>query len=826
MALFVLALLTPVVLALGIHWKLEGFRPDDFRIEVTRATLTLEARRFLESRGVTVGDAEPSVRLERNPEFHTYLHWLTHKRQRGLRPLALPVTPHTFELRFEGENGGLNQVAVAPDGRVVGFSFSPGPSRGSASTDARERAMLLAQQALSAALRSPERYQLSSPRIYELTADSGEPQLRVEWTATQLEATGVSFLLRFGISGDYVFLQEITAAVSDEAQEAIGLARSFRGLLVSMAPLYFLGLVVYMLVRYLQRTAEKEVSHGRAIVIGLYAMVILIVIFLAGDAEVLLNISFGDGDAAILHFFALFMISLLALLGGACYAACEGEVREQFPRSLTSFDALLTGRLLSKNVARAFLGGFVAACWLFAYKVVVNLRFEGGVEEPASLTSLYQLVVSNVPALSVFLLAPMEVGFVMLFGYLAPLSVVARLQRLRLAAWLLLALMSFVNLTILHGAYATPASLLFTIAAEATLLLWLIVAVDLLTAYVCLVLVGYLTLLTDAQLLTVFPDDLQWWMHAVVAITVIAALALMRWGRELSDEAVRPAYARALAERQLLSQQISTAALAQQQLMLPDLPGLEGFSLAAECRPARAVSGDYFDYFPMGDRRAGLLLISGAGRGLLDAMVMAYAKGYLMEFTSRANSSSEILVGLMDALTSVLEPDDRFPELCFLLLDASTRVASYSRTQGFPEPLVVRERDAPLPSVRAGGGADLLSKRIVRGDRTITLSHGAASLDSNSTVLVYSRGFSSGLHLAGILDVREWLRQQWRTLDVRDAQSTLRSLHAAAMPRSRAWQHSAPAEDLTLLVAQFTGEATEEQQSPLPPPSAGRERAA
>lgn len=809
--LLAMALLTPVVLALGIHWKLTHYRAGDFRIDVSRASLIRIAAEFLGTRGISTDGRTPHLRIVRNAEYLTHLHWLTHRQNRDIRVPELPVTPVVFLLDFAQDDRETRSVSITPDGRVVGYALGASGPGDAYSEYAREQALLRAQDAMAAVLRFPDRYQLSEPRIYEQTAESGEPQFRVEWTATHRKAPELSFQMRFSVADERILSQEITADVEDAVVAGTGFTQSLRSLLTSVAPFYFLALVLYMLIRYLQRAAEQEVSHGRAVVVGLYLIAIMAAIFAVGDAQLLLNLNLEGPESAFVYLFVMLMLGMLAFFGGACYAACEGDVREQFPRSLTSFDALLIGRFLSRNVARAFLVGFAAACWLFTLQVAVNLRFEGGVEEPSSITSMYQLVVSNVPLMYVFLLMPVGVGMIMLFGYLAPLSVVARFSRERWIAWLMLAAMSFVNLTILHGGYASIASLLLTISAEAALLLWLIVAVDLLTAYVCLVLGSYITLLTDAQLLTSFPDDLQWLMHGVVAATVVAALALMRWGRELSDDEVRPAYARALAERQFLSQQLSTAALAQEQLMLSELPALEGFSLAAECRPARAVSGDYFDCYPMDRTRAGIFLISGAGRGLLDAMVIAFAKGFLLEHARRDHSAQEVLAALMEALTAVLEPSDRFPELCYLVLDSDHRTASYSRTQGFPELISIRERPGLLPSVKGGGSAELVITRTLRGGRSITLSHGSAPVDESTTLLLYTCGFSSGLYLAGVWDVREWLRQQWQSLSTPDTRSLLRRLTGAAMPRSRAWHQSIPQEDLTLLVARFTGEIAREK---------------
>lgn len=798
------ALLAPVVLWAGIHWKLSHFRTAEFSIRVNRAVLSETAKRFFEERGAGQDGTALHLRMDSNSEYLAHLHRISQLSPPPVRVQELPVPPVLFVQEFGLPGPDEQYVSIAPDGRVVAYSLGI-PSPGAAEPeDARAAALALAESMLPGVLRYQDRYQLSEPRVYEQSTQTGRPAFRVEWTAVHRNAPGISFVVRFRIANGEVFAQEVTASVNEE-MAAAGYTHAFREILSAAAPFYFIALVVWMLARYLRRSLEHEVSHGRALMITVYLVVVVSAIFLSGDDQILLNVQRSGADNLLVSLLLVLMLGTMALLTGACYAAGEGDMRERFPRSLTSFDALLTGRIFSRNVARSFLVGLGAACWLFFLHVLVNLAFEGGVEEPGRIRAVYQLVVSEAPYLYVFLMLPMGVGMVMLLGFLAPLSVVARFGKRLWISGTLLLVMSFTNLTMLHGGYATPQALFLIIGSEVVVLLALIVAADLLSAYVCLVMASYLGLLTNAQLLTLMPGQVQWWMHSVVLLTAVVSLVLLRRGRELRDEEVRPAYARALAERQSLSRQISTAALAQRQLMVQELPEVEGFSLAAECKAARAVSGDYFDGYPLGPGRVGVLLISGAGRGLLDAMVMAFAKGFLLDHAARARSAHETLGDLLETLTSVLEPGDRFPELCYLVLDAADRTMAFSRTPGFPEPIRIRTRDEALPSVKSGGSVEAETGRTLRGGRSIRLLNGSAPLDEQTTLLVYTRGFASGLYLAGVLDVREWLRQQWTKLDAEDAATVLAKLGGAVFGRGGDWRQRMPKEDITVMVARFRG---------------------
>src|SRR5262249_225383 len=49
---------------------------------------------------------------------------------------------------------------------------------------------------------------------------------------------------------------------------------------------------------------------------------------------------------------------------GFAYGSGEGDIRESYPGKLTSLDTLVTGRLFSQNVSRAFLIGCALGGWV------------------------------------------------------------------------------------------------------------------------------------------------------------------------------------------------------------------------------------------------------------------------------------------------------------------------------------------------------------------------------------------------------------------------------------------------------------------------------
>src|SRR3974390_2327526 len=72
-----------------------------------------------------------------------------------------------------------------------------------------------------------------------------------------------------------------------------------------------------------------------------------------------------------------------------------------------------------------------------------------------------------------------------------------------------------------------------------------------------------------------------------------------------------------------LTGELEMAARVQRELfprVVPDAPGLD---YAGICRPARGVSGDYYDFLSLGDGKLGLLLADVSGKGMAAALLGA-----------------------------------------------------------------------------------------------------------------------------------------------------------------------------------------------------------
>jgi len=196
----------------------------------------------------------------------------------------------------------------------------------------------------------------------------------------------------------------------------------------------------------------------------------------------------------------------------------------------------------------------------------------------------------------------------------------------------------------------------------------------------------------------------------------------------LRDEDVRPQYAANLAERLRLEQEIDSTRVAQRCLLPAVFPQIDGLDAAAACLPARDVAGDFYDAFPLGGARLGVLLAEGGGQRLARALSIALVKGYLMQKVGATRTPGEALAALHAATGHLMEGSTN--NLCLAIVDADGLSLRYARTGEWPALLVRRTADAPaLPCAEASHDAG-----------GIMLYEGGAALEPGSLILMYSDG--------------------------------------------------------------------------------------
>ncbi len=106
-------------------------------------------------------------------------------------------------------------------------------------------------------------------------------------------------------------------------------------------------------------------------------------------------------------------------------------------------------------------------------------------------------------------------------------------------------------------------------------------------------------------------------------------------------------------------------------------------TLAAACRPAREIGGDYCDFFPLDEDRIGLLVADVSGKGASAALYMAELKG-LMLALSKTHQSPRLLLGEVNRVLSTNLGRTSFVTMTYGVLDLRRRTLVHARAGHTP----------------------------------------------------------------------------------------------------------------------------------------------
>ncbi|MGH9470792.1 MAG: PP2C family protein-serine/threonine phosphatase, partial [Terriglobia bacterium] len=149
-------------------------------------------------------------------------------------------------------------------------------------------------------------------------------------------------------------------------------------------------------------------------------------------------------------------------------------------------------------------------------------------------------------------------------------------------------------------------------------------------------------------------------------------------------------------EKLRLENELRIAQQVQQQLFPQRAPELPGARLFGECRAARGVSGDLFDFQSLGRGQAGLVLGDVSGKGIYAALLMAgiqsavraqFYDGWLPEDES-APSTATVLSRLNRQIYDHT-PDAKYATFFYAIYDSQARTLCYTNA-GHPAPFLFR----------------------------------------------------------------------------------------------------------------------------------------
>jgi phosphoserine phosphatase RsbU/P len=208
-----------------------------------------------------------------------------------------------------------------------------------------------------------------------------------------------------------------------------------------------------------------------------------------------------------------------------------------------------------------------------------------------------------------------------------------------------------------------------------------------------------------------------------------------------------------LRKKERLDRELEIGAEIQLQLLPRQCPKVDGMELAARCKTANRVGGDYYDFIPANydqfrkkatrpeSDRWSVAIGDVMGKGVPAGLIMTMLRGMLRAEVLNAHSPARILQHLNHVMYADLENSNRFVTLFYSEYNARTRVLSYSNAAHNP-PLLWQAATGTIKRLDTLGmliGLDMDSK----------YHEAKVQLQPGDTVMYYTDGFTDAANQSG-----------------------------------------------------------------------------
>ena len=209
----------------------------------------------------------------------------------------------------------------------------------------------------------------------------------------------------------------------------------------------------------------------------------------------------------------------------------------------------------------------------------------------------------------------------------------------------------------------------------------------------------------------------------------------------LAQEVARltTAIGREMAQRERLNRELEIAREVQEHLFPQRLPSVAGLDYCGQCRPAREVGGDYYDFLELPDGRLGIAIGDVSGKGVGAALMMASLEASLRALASVVDDPAE-LMERVNSLVYQASAANRYATLFYAQYDPASRRLCYVNA-GHNPPVVLRNRDGSCQVLRLETGGPVIGFLPQRYERGV-FSHEAGDL-----VVLFTDGVSESMNV-------------------------------------------------------------------------------
>ncbi len=202
-------------------------------------------------------------------------------------------------------------------------------------------------------------------------------------------------------------------------------------------------------------------------------------------------------------------------------------------------------------------------------------------------------------------------------------------------------------------------------------------------------------------------------------------------------------------EKSRLQSELAIASEVQRQLFPHSVPHVPGLEVYGVCKPARVVSGDYYDFLELGENHLGLVLGDVAGKGISAALLMAAIQSSL-----RAQTTNGFLPGRSDAKKRISTAEivtrlnrqlyestsvEKYATFFYSVYDGNSRTLTYTNAGHLP-PVVFRR--GTMERLGKGG-------TVVGLFSPVSYEEGDIQLEPGDVLLAFSDGITEPENVYG-----------------------------------------------------------------------------
>jgi len=183
-----------------------------------------------------------------------------------------------------------------------------------------------------------------------------------------------------------------------------------------------------------------------------------------------------------------------------------------------------------------------------------------------------------------------------------------------------------------------------------------------------------------------------------------------------------------------------------QRILLPNAaPAIDGFEIAGLNIPASQVSGDYYDYIPLGGDRIGIAIADVSGKGIAASLIMAMCRSVLRSVARSSQSAAAVL----HEVNRQVYPDireDMFISMAYVIAQKGSDELVLARA-GHDAPLHFRASDQMVTRINPPGMALGIDSGSVFNRVT---SDFRVRLEAGDCLILYTDGVTEALDVDGL----------------------------------------------------------------------------